>query len=166
MAKDDRFLEFVSAHALQSVADTDLQVAFDIPTSETELLAFLIHRIDWEGNVPVGIAAAAIGIDGYLTTTIATPAGLGTHINWPSLVDCYMRMARYGTTTDDQLESDLGDQHRIHHFDPPILIAQRTLYLTIHTSASTVVNDVAIRLGYTLEKVSREAFIAALVAHH
>jgi len=166
MAKSDRFMEFVGAKVTQDVADEDAQVVFDVPTSETEQLALLVHQIEWEGNVPVGLVDVAIGVDLYLTTTMATPAGMATHLDFPSLIDLYMRMARYGTTADDRLDSDLQDQHRVHHFDPPILIAQRTLYLTIHTSASTVINDGAVRLGYTLEKVTQAAFIAALVAHH
>ncbi len=166
MAKSDRFMEFVGAYVKQSVEDEDAQVTFDVPTSETEQMALLVHRIEWEGNVPVGVVAAAIGIDLYLTTTMATPAGLASHIDFPSLIDQYMRMGRYGTTIDDILDSDLQRQFEVHRFDPPILIAQRTLYLTIHTSASTVINDGAVRIGYTLEKVSQAAFIAALVAHH
>lgn len=166
MAKSERFLEFVGAQVTQTVADEDKQITFDVPTSETEQMALLVHRIEWEGNVPVGVVAAAVGIDAYLTTTMATPAGFALHIDFPSLIDQYMRMARYGTTADDRLDSDLQDQFRVHNFDPPILIAQRTLYLTLHTSASTVINNCAVRLGYTLEKVSQAAFIAALVSHH
>ena len=166
MARSERFMEFIGAYVCQAVADTDAQVTFDVPTSETEQMALLVHRIDWEGNVPEGIVATNIGVDAYLTTTMSTPAGLASHFDHPSLIDAYMRVMKYGTTADDLLESDMQDQHRVHHFDPPILIAQRTLYLLVHSSNSAVVNDCAVRLGYTLEKVTQAAFIAALVAHH
>jgi len=167
MAKE-RFMEFVGAYVIQSVADTDASVAFDVPSSETELMALLVHQIDWEGQVSTPVAAVTIGIDGFLTYSAQIPSSVGGYLTKMDVIDTLQRAVAAGTTLDDVVAGNYfaALQHDIHKFDPPILIARRTLHLHIRSSNSAVVNAVALRLGYTLEKVTQAAFIAALVAHH
>ena len=48
-------------------------------------------------------------------------------------------------------------------FDPPVLVAKDTLFLGVVGTGNANAKSARIRIGYTLQKVSVEAFIAALV---
>ncbi|MBA7703723.1 hypothetical protein ES703_112516 [subsurface metagenome] len=52
---------------------------------------------------------------------------------------------------------------RTNKFDPPILYPKALLYLGMNTIGATSTRFATVRIGYTLEKVSREDFISALV---
>ncbi|MBA7550438.1 hypothetical protein ES705_43735 [subsurface metagenome] len=57
--------------------------------------------------------------------------------------------------------NEIGTQKQT--FDPPILYPKASLYVGFNTVGFTTVKKLAVRIGYTLEKVSREDFISALV---
>ncbi|GAI04469.1 unnamed protein product, partial [marine sediment metagenome] len=48
-------------------------------------------------------------------------------------------------------------------FDPPILYPKANLYVALSTAGFASITNASFRIGYTLEKVSREDFISALV---
>lgn len=162
MRQGERFMEFLAAYVCQSVADVSKYIDMPLPVSENENLAVLVHRIEFEVNVPTAIFNAAIGVDAFLSKsqTMPTPP----YIAKSEIVDSYQRMFRMWTVNDAFMDGGMGIQQAIHLFDPAILIARRTLYLHINSSATTVLNDATCRLGYTIEKVSKDAFIAALVS--
>ena len=48
-------------------------------------------------------------------------------------------------------------------FDPPVLYPRAKMYVGLRTAGFTNVCSGFVKIGYTLEKVSKEDFIAALV---
>ena len=55
---------------------------------------------------------------------------------------------------------------RIHdtiYFDPPILYAKNKIYMGMNSAGQGAVKTAYAALGYTLEKVDKDDFIAALV---
>ena len=155
-------MEYLGAQVTQAVADTDATVEIPLPTSETEQLAMLIHQVEFEGNVPGLVAGATLGGDLYLhrLPTFAR-SGAALHIDDPTLIAAWMRVMR--ATAGGVVDLCDWYQQGLYVAVPPVLIALGSIYLTIHTSATTVVNDGAVRIGYTLERVTSEVFIAALV---
>jgi len=56
-----------------------------------------------------------------------------------------------------------GDHDKRYHFDPPILYAKQSVFLGVKGLGNSGAKALSVRVGYTLEKVSREQFIEALV---
>jgi len=163
--KSDRYLEFVAVEdgAIPFVVDgygAYKETAIPLPTSQTEMLAFLLHRVDFRLGHPHFIDTLMTSVACYLTKAHQTgPIDLAD----PDLIAQYFWHVSVNQVAGSGI-SKWEDGKNIWTFDPPILIARDHVYMGGRTFQETANQVVQVRLGYTLEKVSREAFIAALVS--
>ncbi|MBA7551421.1 hypothetical protein ES705_43961 [subsurface metagenome] len=151
------FMEFLRAEVTMAIVDTYEEVQIPTPTSKTENLAMLIHSIELEPA----------------TYADSTPVSLDTlHLQLtkrsktePVYLDDPDLLARFASTTilDTVANHILTTGHQKTDFNPPILCTKTNLYLGLNTNGFTTICIARCRIGYTLEKVSREDYISALV---
>ncbi|MBA7546349.1 hypothetical protein ES705_38739 [subsurface metagenome] len=151
------FMEFLRADVKQTVVDTYKEVQIPTPTSKTENMAMLIHEIYLEPNrlvdgTPTDTDTMELHLAGKTKATV-------TKVSDPDILAYLFAMTSKGTIWN-WLET-LGAQ--MWKFDPPILYPKANLFLAINTGGFTATMSAVCRIGYTLEKVSREDFISALV---
>lgn len=171
MDKDIRYMEFIHARAELQSGDgiDDIVVPIYLPTSKTESYAMLIHKIQGCTSTPhLEKAEADYVLDAglvYQPTPISLVPGSPNVIQAWGMVN---RIVETALTVMAQLVSLCGNGGGGNgcdvNFSPPILIAADVIYLMYFRDPGSewfVTADV--RIGYTLERVSREAFIAALV---
>lgn len=159
MAKE-RYLEQIWDNLSEEVANVFIEKEISIPSSKTELFAFLLHKVVFGLETPERIDATQTAMGLVLSKTGKTTVNerattIAFSQQFLSLGDAQ------GSLTEYQIVEERGA--RIWDFDPPILIAQDHLHFGMKGLNNTAVQDGGIILYYTLEKVSREAFIAALV---
>ena len=157
-------MEFIVTRANEAVAGTMFEEEIYLPSSKTETLAMLIHK------VAIDITSLE-RIDATQTMVIA---GLSKRSNpsstrygcdpaiiagYGAALDCGMME---GTLSEFKVFQEYGEQ--VTYFDPPILIARDRLWLVAKTYNQLSLTFVTCVIGYTLEKVTRDAFIAALVS--
>jgi len=163
----DRYMEFLDSPTLTPALDgagTGVEtVAIRLPTSKTEMLAFLLHKVMFEPSGScypmVDDTESQLHLALCYNDYAATPYYGSVH----GVIAMHRQNASSG-----QVSGALSDYvyywktPEIQDFSPPILIATDVLSLCLRLIGSIAVSG-RVRLGYTLEKVGREAFIAALV---
>jgi len=132
------------------------------PVSETELMAMLIHKI----HLYCGIPEIAAGEDRTMNVQL-TSDSKNAIVSWEDNdVLAKFSWGAFASTTliaGAQIESHVVQiEPPVKYFDPPILYSKRELYLGGYCSAAIPLKFGVI-IGYTLERVSRADFIAALV---
>ncbi|MBA7699380.1 hypothetical protein ES703_108075 [subsurface metagenome] len=166
--KSERYLEWICAGVTDTLGvpagySVYNEIMIPLPTSGTEIMALLLHEVDFI------VAGAEFGVDTqmssngvYLTKSHHT-APVNNNLADPDLIAMFMEHATINQVAGaGQLL--WWDGIPVWRFSPPILIARDAVYFANRTFSQAAANTVAsVRLGYTLEKVSREAFIAALV---
>jgi len=154
----ERYLEWIGFHIDEQAPNTYTEVPIELPTSENETLALLLHRIEFEMEHGERIP----GLITHVDTGLRHRSGVGyPHINVPDViasVDLELCIEAAGVHTGRVADTIVPKL-----FDPPILVATRQIYLFIQGANNVGASECYGRIGYTLEKVSREAFIAALV---
>lgn len=159
---DERFIEFITDRISESAINTFTQEEIALPTSKTEMMAFLLHTVDIFVETPTFVASTNVSRRCQLTLDEAT--GMDWY-NAFRLIATLSRDDHWGALIDDPCpRSGFSYGRERWVFDPPLLIARDHIYAAVvgHNETTVCVSDV--RLGYTLERVSREAFIAALVS--
>lgn len=162
--RDERFMEFIHADVTSSATgDAGVEAAeIHMPVSENENLACLIHRVDFLVNMllTADLAAATNIWRGGSLNTFPAADHADMLIGVPGCLAMYI----WGATTSAAGVLSNQEGERAWLFDPPLLIARRQLYVAAYRSVG-VANDTncRINIGYTVEKVSKDAFIAALV---
>jgi len=139
------------------------EVMIPLPTSGTEIMALLLHEVDFRIAGPeMGVDTQMASNSVYLTKSHRT-GPVNNCFADPDLLAMYMEHVTINQVAGaGQLL--WHDGIPVWRFSPPILIARDAVYFANRTFMQAAANTVAsVRLGYTLEKVSREAFIAALV---
>lgn len=163
----ERFLEFIRALVNYAAAPDDwAEVEVRLPVSENENLACLIHQVEMQvGSLAGGLAGGTAVHSAHLALRSAPPGTVWDI--WNVGVICAHLYAIYSNVADDvkvRFGTKSDNQLATFYFDPPVLIAQNLIYLAAgNFDISTAASYGACRIGYTLEKVTREAFIAALV---
>ena len=151
------FMEFLRARVLQTAANTYEEVQIPTPTSKTENMAMLIHSIEL---APASIVdPAPTTLDSchiHVAKRSKTIAGV---LDDPDILAYYSGL----TILDAVFHMVYFTGSDKHIFDPPILYPHANLFAGISTTGFTGVTNAKVRIGYTLEKVSREDFISALV---
>ncbi len=151
------FMEYLRANVLQSAVDTFTEKEIRCPTSKTENMAMLIHEIEIHPLMLIDATPTnADVIHGQVTkkskdalTLLYDPDLLSLFSTYTALNAVFNQLLYRGTMT--------------RKFDPPILYPRASMFLGVHTAGMTATVRIAVRIGYTLEKVSREDFISALV---
>ena len=150
-------MEFLRQKVTQTAANAFTQVAIATPTSKTENMAMLIHSIELEPTRHVD--STPTEADRISMTVAKTSQASDLEISDP---DC-LAMMRINTRLAAIYHDTIYIGRQNHKFDPPILYPKAFLYCSVGATgmASAIIGH--FRIGYTLEKVSREDFISALV---
>lgn len=151
------FMEFLRAIAIQPAINTYGQTQIPTPTSKTENMAMLIHQIELIPNAVVDAAPVTgdtvmLHLTSASKTTIAEPNDPDNLAYFKAVT--LLNAVWHGITYLGSMMSK---------FDPPILMPKANLYVGIHSAGMAATHEVTAKIGYTLEKVSREDFISALV---
>jgi hypothetical protein len=151
------FMEFLRAIVTQTAINAYKEVQIPTPTSKTENMAMLIHSIELRPSV---LVAAAPATEDFISTHLCktTQTNVRTTAD-PDILAIYHAVTNLNAVFHDVLIR--GEQKQT--FDPPILYPKASLFLGMTTGGMASVKNVTVRVGYTLEKVSREDFISALV---
>ena len=151
-------MEYLHGKILQSAINVYEEVEIRTPSSKTEVLATLIHEVDFHVS---GFEAGATvaDVDAFQCRLTKKPQTTNIFLDNPDLIAYYELWAILGTVFNSFWENGA----RIWKFDPPILYPRDAMYLAVKTQGFAMVRAVYARVGYTLERVSSEDFIAALV---
>ncbi|MBA7550116.1 hypothetical protein ES705_42622 [subsurface metagenome] len=151
------FMEFLRGYLAQTAANAYEELQIPTPASKTENLAMLIHSIELQPDrlldtVPANSDLVMCHLSRKSDTTVrklSEPDILASFRAYTSLNAVFNALVLHGA--------------ELTKFDPPLLYPKANLYLGLNTVGFTAVTNMVVRIGYTLEKVSREDFISALV---
>ncbi len=151
------FMEYLRQTVVQTGADTFTEREIATPSNKTEAMAMLIHSIEfsaskWVNTDPTNLDTVQLVVAKNSLTgpkDIADPNCMASYQTKTMLGAIFNALSTSGTP---QIK-----------FDPPLLYPKAHLYLSVYTSGFAAIVSGHFRIGYTLEKVSREDFISALV---
>lgn len=151
------FLRFPSRE--QAVIDTYMETVIPTPCSGNENLAMLIHQIKIRVDHPQFVA----GVEVYVNASVHDRQR--SSVSGEMNVGCLMRYMRYiWVDAGGQYQWQAGELDAItQYFDPPILYAKQNIYFGLNSGNCISVRGGYAAIGYTLEKVAKDDFIAALV---
>ena len=152
------FMEFLRAYLDMSAANAYTEMQIPTPSSKTETMAMLIHSIELVLGSLTDPTTPADGdqMQAHLADSSQTQirkidnSDVLTHIRSTLVLNAVVNAIEIAGT-------------EFMTFDPPILYPKANLYLAAFSTGFTSPGNVSLRIGYTLEKVSREDFISALV---
>ena len=156
------YMEFLRGIIKQTALNAYAQVAIRTPTSKTEVMAMLIHDIELIQECPEVIDATITVLRYHIadrTHTFVRGQEVEGVLIFTSIG--VNAGATQGTLSEYMSIWQEGSPYR--HFDPPVLYARDEIYLGMESVACTGLHMGVVQIGYTLERVSREDFIAALV---
>jgi len=157
-------MEFLRNRVQQTVVNTYAEEEIPTPCSTTEEMAMLIHFIHCHTDDP----QVTEGDYSAITTGLWRHSQTGgLTMQDPDCIFSYgqsVMAGRYEGTLSEYWEYYKDPQ--VLYFDPPILYAKSVIYHGLGTvqqpAGAMKTSDICI--GYTLEKVSKADFIAALVS--
>ncbi|MBA7708002.1 hypothetical protein ES703_116889 [subsurface metagenome] len=151
------FLEFLRANVRQSAADAYTEKEVATPASKTETMAMLIHSIELYPEAQIdGEPVQGDHIDVHVSKASKTITG---NISDPDILAVYITTTHLAAIFHGITHT--GAQKYV--FDPPILYPKSSIFIAIDGTGLAATITGHFRIGYTLEKVSREDFIDALV---
>jgi len=151
------YMEYLRAKALQTTMNQYIETQIPTPTSKTENLAMLIHSIELVPSMILAIAPANSDIM-QVHLSKRSQTAVKTILDPDTLAFYHI------TTTLNAVFNGYAIRGAEKHtFDPPILYPHANLFVGIDCTGFASTRFVECRIGYTLEKVSREDFISALV---
>ncbi|MBA7551082.1 hypothetical protein ES705_43616 [subsurface metagenome] len=151
------FMEFLRAEVLMETPDVYAEVQIPTPTSKTENMAMLIHSIELEPSTFADPAPVTLD-----TLHVQLTKRSKTELVYLDDPDLLAHFAAF-TILNAVFHAVLTTGHQKTDFNPPILCPKANLYFGIDTNGFTSIMGARCRISYTLEKVSREDFISALV---
>lgn len=158
-------MEFLRIDGIESAVNTYTEFAFITPTSRTEKQAMLIHMIEFHMKTPDAQHDIAAYTNGQI---MDEPIGSMQNIHNPHIL---LKVLEEASFPEQIMIAGVDHEYRpviysrgqyLLNFDPPLLYAKQYIYAAVESSASLNPCDFAGRIGYTLQKVSAEDFIAAL----
>jgi hypothetical protein len=160
------YLEWLTGHYAESAANTVTEHQIGLPTSKNENLAMLIHsvifdRLDCDRIDETRTSCAAwLSLRNGYTGGFDAEGADYQNIAWAKReLSCGEEQ---GTLSEYVV--DYGDRAYVERkFDPPVLVAQDFAYVGVRGENNGPARDIVCRIGYTLEKVSSQDFISALV---
>ncbi len=161
-----QLMEFLRGRLLVPTGPTLNKEIIALPSSKTELMAVLLHDIWFQAKYvdPSLKAGDMMYSTEYSISTREPPASNVFHYNEEGCLMFYYRGRSYTESALSNTEGMQFEGQRQMHFDPPVLIAQDYLWVAGMSNKAVMLESTAYyMLGYTIDKVSREAFIAALV---
>jgi len=159
-------MEFLRAYVKEETANTYTKEALQCPTSKTENMAMLIHMIEIIPGLPDLVA-------NQMTKTTAgfRSDGTKTNVDGIEVPDIIWVRQRVRETKEFTIDANTYGSvlyveeppEAIRQFDPPLLYSKQQIYCFVMGMNNTATKGMAGRIGYTVERISREDFIAALV---
>ena len=156
------FLEFLRGRVTMTAAGAYAETQIRTPVSKTEELAMLIHLID--AKVAIAPPEDALTTETWSSlhdrprTDVAPlddPGCLWHHLVFIQAGVTEGTLTEYSTYWVDEI-------NRL-YLSPPILYAKDTIYVGVDCTHASYLASTILRIGYTLERVSSQDFIAALV---
>jgi len=160
------FLEKLILRVNESAANTFTEEEVSTPNSKSESLAMLIHKILLGSSPPETIDGFATIVESQLTQfsedhmlTPEDPSLLFKTDEWIDAGSVSGALTDYSYISSET-HTVLGG--RI-DFDPPILYSKDKMYIGVVGTGNVGAKNATAWVYYTLEKVSREHYIAALI---
>jgi len=157
-----RFMEFITSPTCTQVAANDvITQPIRLPTSQTETLAMLIHKVifDLDGWAP---PVSTTEVTMRLALVKSINLGLAADYRWIDTIAAFEHTVRaVGVLTEEVISTH---SPFVVDFAPAVLIARDILFAHSEAANMPAAAAARIRIGYTLEKVTQAAFIAALVS--
>jgi len=150
------FVEFLRWRVEETGNNTLTEVEVATPASKGELMCMIIHFVDYWIEVPDKVAGTSETFFG-----IFDESGHDLVLKHKD-PHCLLFRHLYIQGAQPEL-NDVRECDRV-FYDPPLLYARDSIYMAIKGSANTSTKGSQGMIGYTLEKVSREDFIDALVS--
>lgn len=156
------FMEFVRGSVTETGANTFTEAEIPVPTSKTEELAMLIWRVLITQDSPDIEDAQSNSTTAQLTTRSVTAQILHTD---PAFIAQKLLNIIAGTVQGSLSEYMFFkmEPESQQYFDPPVLFAKSSLWINLLGVGNSNAKGARFVIGYTLERVSREEFIEALV---
>ena len=159
----ERYMEFLRSTVEESAAATYTETVIHCPVSENEQLAMLIHSIEWWIESPETIDTKESSLQAHLAMASKTAIARLKDRDVLSIITSTHQAGFVEGTLTEFVRTWVRRQW-ILYFNPPILYPRRVLYLAVAGTENVAAYEADVRIGYTLARVSREAFIAALVS--
>ena len=154
MVSKGPYMEFIGEKITMSAANTFTEIDISTPVGKSENLAMLIHQISVD--VITQLDAPAQGDECVIQVTSATKS---SQVNFDD-PDLLLKTKRaFGLSTNG---GQWFEHTFVKYFSPPILYARSKIYGGMVTTGQGAAKDAGIQIGYTLEKVPQDLFIAAL----
>ena len=151
------FMEFLRGNVVQAAINTYAELQVPTPASKTENMAMLIHSIEIH---PSRLVDTTPTNGDFMEVHVAKASkAASAFIHDPDILATYKVETVINAGVGEIQET--GQQ--VYKFNPPILYPKTNLYIAISSVGLAATAGGKVRIGYTLEKVSREDFISALV---
>ena len=132
------------------------------PVSATEEYGILLHKIMIQPSIP-SFSAGIVTLNHHALCSESHDGGVTPGYEDPSLLYRHDQRANEGIVVGASSRMPLSPT--VVEFDPPILYTKKNLYWEAERNVAGAGGaEASIAIGYTLEKVSREDFISALVS--
>lgn len=158
-------MELLNIVATEIAINTTAEYVIHTPVSKTANIAMLIHQIRFELPPNTQVDTAIVDTHVQLRKRSSTTGSLAR--NDPAIIATYAEFVSVGKVAGaaEKAIAYTSQGSRLIYYKPPYLVAASRLYLAVKSYNETVVHYALCQIGYTLEKVSHEDFIAALVSH-
>jgi len=157
--RTEALMEFIDQYLRMAVINTREELEFSVPTSRTELMAMLIHDV-WF-NIPACDRRTNIAVRSAISLNRKRGANMIPRLDSDVIASHWESVWVHPSDTCIYVTYGWFPHW---HFDPPVLVARDTLFLALYSENFMEEGQYSnLRIGYTLERVSQDAFIAALV---
>ena len=156
-------MEFIRGGVTQSVINTFTQAELPTPVSRSEKLAMLVWQIRLFGTAPSEVDGSGTSATVQLTADDET-AQLVFEAD-DLLLELVQEWRQTAQGSLSEYFSTRNQTPQVVYFAPPFLYAKASMFLNVDSvsSPSGAFKSGGVVVGYTLERVPAELFIAALV---
>lgn len=158
-----KLMEFTGTYVQVEPSATLVKQPFRVPTSRTELMAMLIHKVELlTGDFPRIKAEGTYPY--FFGLSSREPLGmLPLLLNEPGSIAYAEYNMIFIETALTNMITHMGTSYTVFYYDPPVLVARDTLWLSGYGEYPGFIMGLRVKVGYTLEKVPERDFINALV---
>ena len=157
------FMEFIRAVLAESTVNVYTEAEIATPVGRSVRQAMLIWLVEWSLDDAEAVDTAISQSRAHLAKDSQSAVlGLQDSSLISRKVNTIVAGSAQGSLTEYMQVG--GTQHPdFQRFDPPLLYANSSLFLGIGGVGNLSARSVAVRVGYTIEQVTSEEFLEALV---
>ena len=156
-------MEFVRGTVLESAANTYTVSEIPTPVSRTEKLAMLI----WKIQIDLNTASLEDGQQNSMQAQLTRNREGGMlRLDDPGLLAGSFKVTEAGAaqgSLSEYLREYVDPPSSIQDFQPPFLFAKSEMFISAQGVGNSAALRASARVGYTLERIPADIFIAALV---